>query len=585
MSPHATNSQPRLSHFFDDLLLYYRSAPVIFSTLSHKPLSSLLFGHSKNSTLKEVINIWRETMRQICLISILSSFALTLNSVAFATAIPRELESQIVTEAENSEIDESAFNALIDTVMQIYKPRAKLHGATLEVYKSWNDSTLNAYAGRDKNTWYVKFFGGFARHSQMTADAFQMVVCHEVGHHFAGFPLYVTLPWAAAEGQADYFASQTCLPELWSEEKAKNASFRTIVSQSAAHECDAVWKTQERRDLCYRISHTSYMMTKFYASLYNMKAPKFETPDKTQKTFTSQAHPKPQCRLDTYFQGALCPAPFDFTSIPGRMNGVGQSSEYVETIASRTSCMTSAGYVRGVRPRCWFKPATENIGVHIDELRMSENIILPGTEFSLQPTLGNGTAQNINDSKVELTADSGLLEIEDRTSHIEALPAGETVKTASAFFARVPANAQCGSRVPLKISHASWPGLMRTELAVGLQTLFIGKSELDFEIPDRDKAGVHFPIASSVTGKAVEARVKALVSHGRPGDLVIELTTPSHKKIRLHNRESLVKDLFSVALQNEEAFGEWILTVADYSPRETGAIESWDLSLVLNHCN
>ena len=50
------------------------------------------------------------------------------------------------------------------------------------------------------NKWVVAMFGGLARRPEVTKDAFQFVVCHEVGHHLAGWPF--AYDWASNEGQS-----------------------------------------------------------------------------------------------------------------------------------------------------------------------------------------------------------------------------------------------------------------------------------------------------------------------------------------------------------------------------------------------
>src|SRR5512145_600042 len=58
----------------------------------------------------------------------------------------------------------------------------------------------------------------------LTRDIAEMLICHELGHFFAGFPFKPILPpqvmlekgtYPSAEGQADYFATKTCLRQVW----------------------------------------------------------------------------------------------------------------------------------------------------------------------------------------------------------------------------------------------------------------------------------------------------------------------------------------------------------------------------------
>src|SRR5476649_338081 len=85
-------------------------------------------------------------------------------------------------------ITQQQFNDICDSIIAIYQPMAKIHGAVLSVNKDWTDSTVNAYAHQDTSTdWQVDMFGGLARREEITLDGFALVVCHELGHHFGGY--------------------------------------------------------------------------------------------------------------------------------------------------------------------------------------------------------------------------------------------------------------------------------------------------------------------------------------------------------------------------------------------------------------
>ncbi|MEI8347458.1 MAG: hypothetical protein WCG27_08320, partial [Pseudomonadota bacterium] len=85
-------------------------------------------------------------------------------------------------------IDEATFNATIDQLNVIYGPVVKEKGGNLVFERNWDDGTVNAYANQDGDTWTVAMFGGLARHEVITADAFALVVCHELNHHLGGAP-------------------------------------------------------------------------------------------------------------------------------------------------------------------------------------------------------------------------------------------------------------------------------------------------------------------------------------------------------------------------------------------------------------
>ena len=131
-------------------------------------------------------------------------------------------------------LDEAQFNAVIDEVEAIYKPIVAAKGGTLNVKRLWTDGTVNASAQRQGSTYVVNMYGGLARHQAVTADGFALVVCHEIGHHIGGSPVYGGKPsqangsggwgggggggsnsWASNEGQSDYFANTKCLRKVF----------------------------------------------------------------------------------------------------------------------------------------------------------------------------------------------------------------------------------------------------------------------------------------------------------------------------------------------------------------------------------
>lgn len=228
---------------------------------------------------------------------------------------------------------ESEFDAAIQQVSDFYAPLIKAtHGAELVFVNAWEDPTVNAYATQNGTQWEIHMFGGLARRPEITKDGFQLVACHEMGHHLGGFP-YVQ-DWAANEGQADYFSSLACGRALWKGELAKNAASAKTIPAYPKKQCDIAWRSTADRNLCYRLSQAG----KSLADLLSGRTAKYETPDKSVVASTNNAHPAGQCRLDTYLAGAVCAARWDNEVIP-------------------TTESESARYTCENRPRCWFKPA------------------------------------------------------------------------------------------------------------------------------------------------------------------------------------------------------------------------------------
>ena len=255
-------------------------------------------------------------------------------------------------------ITETQFNEIIDKIIAIYAPLATQKGATLTSHNHWSDSTVNAYAEQSEDglSWTIDMFGGLARRPEVTLDGFALVVCHELGHHFGGFAFYQSAgdDWAATEGQSDYYATLACAREVWKNEVTENANARANVQSYVKNKCDTVWKTEAEQNLCYRISAAGESLAHLLATLGGSSKPKFDTPSRQVARRTQEGHPEAQCRLDTYFNGALCNANPDLTVIPGRNHAKGQGSLEAEQESAKHTCFKSDGYTLGLRPACWF---------------------------------------------------------------------------------------------------------------------------------------------------------------------------------------------------------------------------------------
>lgn len=255
----------------------------------------------------------------------------------------------------DANIDEETFHRIINDIVAIYQPLVREHGAELKSRNNWTSRTVNASAQQSGSNWYINMYGGLARRPEVTPDGFALVVCHELGHHLAGFPLKGGR-WAANEGQSDYFATQSCARVIWEGELEINSSFESRVNAIAKEKCDETWQAFEDRHLCYRSAMAGDSLAKLLGSLRNT-VPEFETPSEKVVSRTSDYHPEAQCRHDTYFHGALCSIEFDPRVIPGRNHSKGQQSQEAEEEAARYSCTRSQGFETGTRRLCWFKPS------------------------------------------------------------------------------------------------------------------------------------------------------------------------------------------------------------------------------------
>lgn len=251
------------------------------------------------------------------------------------------------SEKSTNGMTEALFNEVIDKVEAIYEPIIDKMGAKLSIARKWNDGTVNAYAQRSGRTWRVSMFGGLARHEAITPDGFALVVCHEVGHHIGGAPKKAGWfgSWATNEGQADYFATLKCLRKMFRAEIKETRSMVKFlkVPKLVVKTCEEQFSSEDDQAICQRGAMAGLSTAKLFQDLRDSDVvPKFGTPSTDETTRTDDNHPATQCRLDTYYQGALCQI--------DELIDVDQKDETVGV------CYRDSGDTVGVRPLCWFAP-------------------------------------------------------------------------------------------------------------------------------------------------------------------------------------------------------------------------------------
>ena len=281
---------------------------------------------------------------------VLSTLALALPSISCTKNgtegfVPQNTLKIMVGDKAAGGLTEAQFNAVIDKIEPMYSPIISQHGGKLRVVRNWTDGTVNAYAEQNGDDWTVQMFGGLARHKTITEDGFHLVLCHELGHHLGGAPIYADEDWASNEGQADYFATTKCLRNVWNTEDNAAIVAKMDVPAPLATACAKQWSNDLDRNICIRGGMAGLSVGNLFAALSWGKQPKFDTPDTKVVTATNDAHPATQCRLDTYFQGALCEKSFH--------------EDFAKDTEVTGSCHATTGQTIGLRPNCWFKPLVQ----------------------------------------------------------------------------------------------------------------------------------------------------------------------------------------------------------------------------------
>lgn len=528
--------------------------------------------------------------------TILSVAAFACGSQALATILPPNnlhLQDNVNFIAD---IDEAKFNKIVNDIVAFYKPIVAAHGGRLSSNNLWSNATVNASANQMGNDWVINMYGGLARRPEVTPDGFALVVCHEMGHHLAGYAFYGDTPWAASEGQSDYFATQSCAKEAWRLQTEENAKFRATVNPHAKEKCDVAYSNVDEQNLCYRSSMAGASLATLLSALGRGPAPKFETPDAKVVTTTYEAHPEGQCRMDTYFNGSLCTAGFNPNIIPGKGHPDGQGSVGAEEVASRYSCTEAAGFSLGNRPRCWFAPKLQFLGIQFSSVQWQEmagnnnGSIDPGEAIAFDFFLNNGSQAVTTNVTGKLVSKTPGVAVTSSESAYPDLSPGQPQANQSKFVVDVSRNVACGSAINLELAASSSRGSVKIakEFTVGkLIEALVGQNTSAMPIPD--KGQVSSSIQSNVTGAVAKALVHVNISHTYLQDLKIYLKGPSGREIFIANPanrpDNKLDADYTVALSAPDAAGAWTLRVSDEDYQDTGTLNFWSLKVLNAQCN
>jgi subtilisin-like proprotein convertase family protein len=506
---------------------------------------------------------------------------------------------------------EQEFNSIINNIIDLYRPIVAARGARLVTNNLWTDSTVNASAQQSGTNWIINMYGGLARRAEVTPDGFAMVVCHELGHHLGGFPFYGDSDWASSEGQSDYFATQSCAREIWRNQKTENARFRQLVGAFEKQKCDAAWSKVEDQDLCYRTAAAGHSLATLLGALRSStNLPRFDTPDQRKVNSTYTGHPDAQCRLDTYFSGALCKVAFDRNQIPGRSTSGGQTSLNAELVASNQSCMTAAGYDVGVRPLCWFKPKLDFLAIQYSDVRYQEQAgnsngyIEPGETVEAFFKLANKAVKATTNIQGVLSSPSTKVQVIERSTSFGDMNAGETSDAKSPVVFKVANDALCGEKITLSLKASSDQGA--TDLTRELQLGRVEMSEqgtvnAQASIPDNDLRGIESALESQDRGSASAIDVRLDIDHPYVRDLRVSLVSPEGKELRVYpdvnslkgrrtskndgRSDTGIRETIRVNSRVEKLGGTWKLRVKDVAARDVGTLLSWGVTAAKNQCD
>lgn len=232
-----------------------------------------------------------------------------------------------------------AYNQVLDRIETEFAEEAEQRDFKLQIRKHWQVRQYGIQVRRKGKEARVHITGGALRHPGYTRDIFAFIVCHELGHHFGGFPKQPDSPWNSVEGQADYFATSKCMRRIFTEQEQLQYMKTAKISDDIRQACEKQFSEKLQKIQCMRNLKTALDVA--YLSL-EIKKPSLKTKDPSVVEKTKLKWPAPQCRLDTFIQGALCK--------------VSASTPLSDTDPSVGACKTDEV---GARPRCWFAPGAE----------------------------------------------------------------------------------------------------------------------------------------------------------------------------------------------------------------------------------
>lgn len=248
------------------------------------------------------------------------------------------------------------FLSIIDRVAAVYAPIVlEKENMKLIINRRWDDPEVNAEARKWKDSWRINITGGLARHPLVTFDGLMIVLCHEVGHFVGGAPkdeenkgTREDIGGYSYEGQSDYFATAKCMKKILENDDNISVVANMQVDAGATEQCQEVYKTPEEVALCQRLAMAAKSSALLTASMrVNNPHVDFNKPDLTKVAKTIEGHLQGQCRLDTYFHGALCDK--------------SHNDDFSKTDPAQGACTPKEGYKKGYRPYCWYKPSESEI--------------------------------------------------------------------------------------------------------------------------------------------------------------------------------------------------------------------------------
>lgn len=242
-------------------------------------------------------------------------------------------------------IDEKTYLFIFNRLETLFQPLFHEKGETLIINKNWSEKWASAYSFKKDKTIHIEMTGALARHHEMTPLGFTLIGCHELGHYIGGVP-HKTHDERSVEGQADYFATSKCLRIFLKSLYVQEAELLDLDELNPIEEvinrCKRNFLILADQEICKLSSMAAMSFINVIADIKGEESSQFTTPSSHAVPSTLISHPETQCRLDTFFQGAICHI-HESISLDNEDPNVG-------------TCNRVNGDQEGLRPLCWYKP-------------------------------------------------------------------------------------------------------------------------------------------------------------------------------------------------------------------------------------
>lgn len=263
-------------------------------------------------------------------------------TVSFLPTFPGVMQANF-SSAEGG-VNETQFNEVIDHFLEVYRPESERSGLSLAVQRRWESEVVNATARLDGKKILITVYGGLARAPELTVDGLALVLCHEAGHFLGGAPKVDPQASAGSSfyGQAEYYTTLKCLRRVFAGDDNEEVVGKLTVEPVVARRCARQFSRRADELICVR-SSVAALSTAHAISLIakTETRPSLLTPDRSEVEKTIRTAPGLQCRLDTWFAGALCAVDVN-VSVSDQDESKGTCNEVDDLF--------------GARPRCWYKP-------------------------------------------------------------------------------------------------------------------------------------------------------------------------------------------------------------------------------------